>query len=223
MIDRALLTRPEDERHTGEAVQRHAPPLTHDGLRPDDEELVAADGADPTVSGSRDVVPEPDLRGAGVEGGRDAAGVDLDRGDLHLGVMALELTEHLGHEPVDDAGRRSDPDLAGPSPACRGGGSFEGAHRLEHDLGLLKQLRPLRREDRAAARPVEQLEAQAPLQSGQLLAHRRLGQVEPSGGPTEVQLPGHCLEDLQLTMRHAHSKMVSSNSKLILDANRSQP
>jgi hypothetical protein len=69
--------------------------------------------------------------------------------------------------------------------------ALEAVRGLEQGLGLHQQPLTRGRERDAPAGPVEQLDAELSLELVDPLRERRSRDVEPGGGPTEVQLLGH--------------------------------
>ena len=70
---------------------------------------------------------------------------------------------------------------------------------LQGAPGLLQERCPGRRELNVALGTKEQRDAHLGLQLFDLLAERRLGDVEPLGGPAEVKVLGHRDEILEMS------------------------
>ena len=192
-------------------------------LRPPDERLApqigGADGGaagQPMPSGQdahHRLAPEPQLFQAGLLEGRadetdvDLAGVQLfdvqhrrpeAEHQLDLRIAGPEgrhdLAGHPTSERAGEAHAQPSP-LAGAGRAGPGGGAVGASEQIP---GLGQQRAAGRRERGSAPVALEQRHAELGLQGSDLLAHARLGEMEPIRGAPEVELLRHRDERPQL-------------------------
>jgi hypothetical protein len=150
-----------------------------------------------------------------------------DRIDLFDRRHLVELHVHCrersgegggrGHDQIAVAGRR--PDGEGMVGAT-GHAPHLLVRRLDADIGLaglLEEHDPEIGQAHRARAAVEQRAAELPLETTYRFAHRRLGEMEPTSGATEVQFIGHGDETLDFAQVHAAST-VKRNARRTLQS-----
>jgi hypothetical protein len=133
---------------------------------------------------------DPDVEFPRENAARDLGAEQLAGDDRHVGVVVLDSGEDRPES--FEAGRRGEAEAHGPGDARAGkqgalGGTFE---PRERQRCLFEQRPPGGGEFDLAAGTQEQLCAQGPLELVDLVAQRRLRDVEARGGTAEVELVG---------------------------------
>lgn len=117
----------------------------------------------------------------------------------------MKATEMASKAPGQDREREADPEMTYGSRSERGRRALEMLGLGQHPVRILQQLAPFRCECHSPAGAVEQLHAEVPLQSQDVLAQGRLGDEELRGRATEMKVLGDGDEVPKLTELHAVS------------------
>jgi 2-methylisocitrate lyase-like PEP mutase family enzyme len=200
LAQRARCARKSDERLGGDVGELDLPP-SGEGV-PGAEGGIAPFGDQYPDGDVIRVERQPQERGVGgvaAKAGGRVRPAERPKLKAPAGLAFAEVIDHAGIKVAADRGKRPNPQL----PYLGGGGIGDGGGpripTVKQRPGDVQQCPPGRGERDMTAVASKQLRPQRRLQAPNLLAERRLGDMQPLRGPGEVQLFRHGDEITQVT------------------------